>query len=114
MPDPHLPVTDRYRGKVAVVTGGASGIGAAIVRRLHAEGALVVAGDLNADLLARLADELDERLVAFPMDVTDEAAVVGLVDRAVTTGVVWTSRSTPPGWAAGARSSSRSSTPGTA
>jgi NAD(P)-dependent dehydrogenase (short-subunit alcohol dehydrogenase family) len=39
----------RYAGKVAVVTGGASGIGEAIVRRLLAEGASVVAGDVNTE-----------------------------------------------------------------
>jgi NAD(P)-dependent dehydrogenase (short-subunit alcohol dehydrogenase family) len=39
----------RFDGKVAVVTGGASGIGRAITERLTAEGATVVVGDLNTD-----------------------------------------------------------------
>jgi meso-butanediol dehydrogenase/(S,S)-butanediol dehydrogenase/diacetyl reductase len=39
----------RFRGKVAVVMGGASGIGLAIARRLHAEGATVMAADVNLD-----------------------------------------------------------------
>jgi NAD(P)-dependent dehydrogenase (short-subunit alcohol dehydrogenase family) len=44
-------------GKVALVTGAASGIGVATVRRLVAEGAHVVAGDIDADALDRLDDE---------------------------------------------------------
>ncbi len=49
--------TGRFAGKVAVVTGGASGIGLAIVRRLLAEGAAVAAGDLNQDGLDALAGD---------------------------------------------------------
>ena len=50
---------DRLKDRVAVVTGAASGIGAASARRLAAEGARVVVVDLDADAGKRLADELD-------------------------------------------------------
>jgi len=58
---------------VAVVTGGASGIGLASVRRLASEGARVVVADLNADAGKRTADEVSGLFVA--ADVTDPGAV---------------------------------------
>jgi NAD(P)-dependent dehydrogenase (short-subunit alcohol dehydrogenase family) len=76
----------RYQGKTAVVTGGASGIGAAIVRRLAGEGAAVAVSDLNADSARKLADEVQKgggRAIAVATDVGDEAAVRTLVDRTV-------------------------------
>ena len=48
----------RFENKVAIVTGGASGIGAAIVARLHAEGASVVIADLRGDAAEGAADKL--------------------------------------------------------
>ncbi len=73
----------RYAGKVAVVTGGASGIGAAIVRRLVAEGASVVAGDVNTENLDALVAELGDGVVGVVADVTSEDAVAALVATAV-------------------------------
>ena len=64
---------DRLSGRVAVVTGGASGIGLASVRRLASEGARVVVADLNADAGKRTADEVSGLFVA--TDVTDPGAV---------------------------------------
>src|SRR4051794_35815295 len=63
----------RLEGATALVTGGASGIGAATVRRLAAEGATVVAADLDLDGAHAVAGEVDGRAVA--MDVADVASV---------------------------------------
>ena len=51
-------MTDRFADKVALVTGGASGIGEAVARRFHADGATVVIVDIDESAAARLADEL--------------------------------------------------------
>jgi NAD(P)-dependent dehydrogenase (short-subunit alcohol dehydrogenase family) len=69
-----------FRDRVAIVTGGASGIGRSLVTALAAEGARVVAADVNADLAASVARELGERVRAERVDVTDAAAVQALVD----------------------------------
>jgi short-subunit dehydrogenase len=53
-----LSLRDYYRGKVIVVTGGANGIGLAIVSQLYQLDANVLAVDINADALDRLADKL--------------------------------------------------------
>jgi 2-hydroxycyclohexanecarboxyl-CoA dehydrogenase len=63
----------RLEGKVALVTGGASGIGAACCRRLAAEGARVAVCDVNTDGARTVAGEIDG--AAFSMDVTDSASV---------------------------------------
>jgi NAD(P)-dependent dehydrogenase (short-subunit alcohol dehydrogenase family) len=68
------------RGAVVVVTGGASGIGAAMARRFAAEGAeAVVVADLTEDGAQMVADEIGG--IAERLDVSDAAAVSGLVAR---------------------------------
>lgn len=59
-------------GRVALVTGGARGIGEAYVRALHAAGARVVIADILDDDAGALAAELGERADAVQLDVTDE------------------------------------------
>ncbi|KAB2812165.1 SDR family oxidoreductase [Pimelobacter simplex] len=73
----------RLAGKVAVVTGGASGIGAGTVRAFHAEGARVVVADVQAEAGAALVAELGERTLFHRTDVRDETSVRDLVDTAV-------------------------------
>jgi meso-butanediol dehydrogenase/(S,S)-butanediol dehydrogenase/diacetyl reductase len=77
------PIQGRFEGKVAVVTGGASGIGAAIVERLVAEGARVAIGDIDAAGLDRSAARYGESVATFVTEVSDEAAVEALVAGAV-------------------------------
>jgi len=68
------PYAGRFAGRRAVVTGGASGLGLAVARRIAAEGGTVALWDLNADALAKAAAEagaVDTRA----LDVSDAAAV---------------------------------------
>jgi NAD(P)-dependent dehydrogenase (short-subunit alcohol dehydrogenase family) len=70
-------------GKVAVVTGGASGLGRAMVERFAAEGARVVIADIDPEGGAALADQLGEAAAFQPADVTDADQVQALVDATV-------------------------------
>lgn len=73
-------MTDRFRGKIAIVTGAAAGIGKAVMARLAKEGALVVGLDRNADKLVQAVAEVAGRVVALPCDVSDETAIGAAVD----------------------------------
>ena len=65
----------RLSGLAAIITGGASGFGAGIVRRFVAEGARVGIADRNVEAARRLADELGHACVALAVDVSDAAQV---------------------------------------
>jgi NAD(P)-dependent dehydrogenase (short-subunit alcohol dehydrogenase family) len=67
----------RFAGKVAVVTGGASGIGRALGRRLASDGARVVLADVDAEGVSRAAEEIGA--VGRVLDVRDRAAFAALV-----------------------------------
>lgn len=73
----------RFAGKVAIVTGGASGIGAAFVRRVHGEGAAVMIADMDTARGEALAAELGARAVFRTVDVSDADAWTGLADATV-------------------------------
>ena len=71
-------MTMRLAGKRAIVTGGASGFGAGIVRKFVAEGANVLIADLNLDGAKALADELGALAVACEANVADGESVAAL------------------------------------
>jgi NAD(P)-dependent dehydrogenase (short-subunit alcohol dehydrogenase family) len=73
----------RLAGKVALITGGASGIGEGTVRLFVREGASVVIADILDDQGARLADELGKRVTFVHIDVSREADVERAVAEAV-------------------------------
>ena len=68
-------MTSTLQGKVAIVTGAARGIGAAIARRFCAEGAAVVINDLDLVGAEKLAAELGGGCLALAADVSDSTAV---------------------------------------
>ena len=79
---------DELAGRIALITGGASGIGRATARLLAARGAHVVVADLNADGAREVADELvathgTRRALAVEVDVTSEAQVDEMFRRTV-------------------------------
>ena len=76
-------MTGRVQDRVAVVTGGCSGIGFASVRRLAGEGARVVIGDLDTERGPGIADDVGGTFVA--TDVTDPDQVTALFDSAAST-----------------------------
>lgn len=91
VPTPVSPFTDptvgrRYEGKVALVTGAASGIGKASALRLAAEGAAVWCADVNAEGAQATADEITAnggQAQASAADVSDPAACAALVAASV-------------------------------
>lgn len=70
-------------GKVAIVTGGASGIGAAAVRRFVEEGARVVIGDIDGERAAETARAIGASAHAVQFDAGDTGSVKALVEQAV-------------------------------
>ena len=69
----------RLQGKVAIVTGGASGFGAGIARKFVAEGARVMIADLNIDMANELAAELGDAVQTIQTNVARDADVAAMV-----------------------------------
>ena len=72
----------RLKDKTAIVTGGASGFGAGIVRKFAAEGARVMIADINGDAAAALAHDLGQ--TAHPVDVSDAGSIAAMAEAAQT------------------------------
>jgi NAD(P)-dependent dehydrogenase (short-subunit alcohol dehydrogenase family) len=83
MPITPIDLTQRLAGRVAVITGGASGIGLAAAKRLAAEGAKVVIGDVDPTSGQAAAESVDGLFVQ--VDVTDKEQVDALFDTAAST-----------------------------
>ena len=76
-------MTERLAGRVAVITGGGSGIGLASARRLASEGATIVIGDVDETSGAQAAEEVGGLFVK--VDVTDAGQVESMFQQAVDT-----------------------------
>ena len=72
----------RLAGKIAVITGGAQGIGEGLAKALSEEGAAVVVADMNYDGATAVAKSL-ENAIAVEVNVTDEQSVKRMCDKAV-------------------------------
>ena len=77
----------RLSGKTAIVTGGASGFGAGIVRKFLTEGAQVMIADLNGDAAEVMAGELG--CLACPVDVSDSVSMQGLYETTMAAFGLW-------------------------
>jgi len=73
----------RLTGKTAIVTGGASGFGAGIVRKFTAEGARVLVVDINADGAAAMAEEVGNGSLSIACNVADGASVAAMAAFAI-------------------------------
>lgn len=71
----------RLSGKTAIVTGGASGFGAGIVKKFIAEGATVMVADINGDAAQAMADETGG--IACTVDVANSDSVKAMADAAI-------------------------------
>ena len=74
-------MTTEFSEQVAVVTGAASGLGLAIARRLHSEGASVALLDLNESALSHATKDLRDRAFAFAVNLTNENDVDTVINQ---------------------------------
>ena len=69
----------QFLNQIALVTGAASGLGAAIAQKLIQSGATVALVDINLEALKPLATQFGENAIPFQMDITDETEVENVV-----------------------------------
>ena len=68
---------------VFFITGGASGLGEAAVREIHAHGGRVAIADMNEERMEMLKNELKERIITFKVDVTKEEEIKKAIEGTV-------------------------------
>lgn len=77
----------RFKGKVAIITGGAQGLGEAIADKFASEGANVVIADINIETAQKTAEKIEKKhknkAIAVMVDVTDEKNCQDMVSKAV-------------------------------
>ncbi|WP_119392630.1 SDR family NAD(P)-dependent oxidoreductase [Taklimakanibacter lacteus] len=78
-----MQFAERFKGRVAVITGGASGIGVAVAHRIVAEGGKACIWDLNAEAGAKAADAIGSQAHSVTVDVSDETSVTRAVAETV-------------------------------
>src|SRR5690606_30812287 len=76
--------TDTFSGRTAIVTGGGSGIGAALARGLAGHGAKVVVADLDPTTAAKVADEIGDAAISAGGDAADPEVIAQLITAAET------------------------------
>ena len=76
-------MAESFAGRVAIVTGGASGIGRAVARKFSSEGAAVAVADLNEESAVAVARELGAQAVAIRVDVSEPEDAVHMVRETV-------------------------------
>jgi 3-oxoacyl-[acyl-carrier protein] reductase len=73
----------RLKDRIAIVTGGASGFGAGIVRKFHDEGAQVVIADVNFDAALNYTKEFDTNTTAIEVDVASSKSVQKMTEQVI-------------------------------
>jgi 2-dehydro-3-deoxy-L-rhamnonate dehydrogenase (NAD+) len=74
-------MSEQFKDQVAIITGGASGIGLSIAKKLSGEGAIIAMIDMNPSVLQAAVKSVGEKAFAFVCDVTNEDQVKSVVDQ---------------------------------
>lgn len=78
-----IDLNNRLAGKVAIITGGGGGIGAAVARRIVAEGGEVVVADIILSTAEQVANDLGDSALAVQFDAGEPESIKALIERAV-------------------------------